>query len=153
MNGFSGYKNSSFKLYSMKHVIDTFWKGKMEFEAEIDGHKLTVDAGPESGGEDAGPRPKKLMLIAIAGCTGMDVVSLLKKMRVEIEGLKISVEADMNDEHPKSYTKMNITYSFKGKDLDMDKIRKAIELSQNKYCGVSESYRKGMDISWKIDLD
>ena len=69
----------------MKHMIDLKWKQNMAFETEMDGHKLVIDADPGSGGDDLGPRPKKLMLTALAGCTGMDVIMILKKMKVEPE--------------------------------------------------------------------
>ncbi|HRX67106.1 MAG TPA: OsmC family protein, partial [Tenuifilaceae bacterium] len=77
-----------------KKTIHIEWQGDMKFETELDGHKLIIDAAPEVGGTDKGPRPKPLMLVALAGCTGMDVVSILKKMRVELEGLKVWVEAE-----------------------------------------------------------
>jgi putative redox protein len=134
----------------MKHLVETVWKGQMKFEAEIDGHKLVVDAGPESGGDDAGPRPKKLMLLALAGCTGMDVVSLLKKMHVEFDDFSISVDANVTEEHPKHYDAMHIIYRFKGENLPLDKLMKAVEMSQDRYCGVSAAYRKGMEITWEI---
>lgn len=134
----------------MKHIVDTAWKGRMKFEAELDGHRLVIDAAPEAGGEDAGPRPKKLMLLALAGCSGMDVVSILKKMRVELDDFNISVEADLTEEHPKHYESMHVIYRFKGKNLDVDKLVKAVEMSQEKYCGVAAAYKKGMKLTWEI---
>jgi putative redox protein len=137
----------------MEHVLEAAWKGQMQFESELDGHRLVVDADPASGGEDAGPRPKKLMLLALAGCTGMDVVSLLKKMRVDFEDFRITVRADVTDEHPKHYEHMHLVYRFWGHDLPMDKLTKAVEMSQERYCGVSAAYRKGMEITWEIVLE
>lgn len=122
----------------------------MAFEAELDGHKLIIDASPEVGGSDNGPRPKPLMLVALAGCTGMDVVSILKKMRVELDGLRVWVEAEMTEEHPKHYSEMKIIYEFKGKDLPMDKLEKAVSLSEERYCGVSAVYRKAMPVGTEI---
>jgi putative redox protein len=124
----------------------------MCFTSEINGHKLVVDAKEESGGQDKGPRPKALMMLALAGCTGMDVVSILKKMRMEFDDFNVHIESELNDEHPKLYTKMHIVYEFKGKALDMDKIKKAVDLSQEKYCGVSANYKKAMDISYEIKI-
>jgi putative redox protein len=126
------------------------WQGDMLFEAEINGHKLILDAAPEGGGSDKGPRPKPLMLVALAGCTGMDVVSILKKMRVEFDGLRVWVEAEQTDEHPKHYTSMKIIYEFKGKDLPMEKLEKAVNLSEERYCGVNAVYKKVMTISAEI---
>lgn len=134
----------------MKHSIEAAWKGQMKFEANLDGHSIVIDAAPEGGGEDAGPRPKKLMMLALAGCTGMDVVSLLKKMRVEFDDLSILVDANVTDEHPKHYDSMHITYRFKGKNLPMDKLEKVVDMSQEKYCGVSAAYKKAMDVTWEI---
>jgi putative redox protein len=126
------------------------WQGDMAFETELDGHKFTIDASPEAGGNNLGPRPKALMLIALAGCTGMDVVSILKKMRVDFENLRIWVEADITEEHPKHYTAMKVIYEFKGKDLPMDKLEKAVSLSEERYCGVSAVYKKTMPVTTEI---
>ena len=126
------------------------WNGKMGFEADLDGHKLTVDALPPVGGEDLGPRPKELMLVALGGCTGMDVVSILKKMRVELTSFNVGVEANMTEEHPKHYDDMKLIYTFSGKNLDEAKLKKAIDLSMERYCGVSVVYRKAMDVNYEI---
>ncbi len=126
------------------------WTKGMSFEADLDGHKLTIDAAPVVGGENKGPKPKPLMLVALAGCTGMDVVSMLTKMRVDIEDFSIDVEANMTTEHPKHYDAFTIVYTFKGKDLPMAKLEKAVNLSQERYCGVSEMYRKFAAIDHKI---
>jgi putative redox protein len=135
-------------MSSTKIFVD--WQGEMSFEADIDGKKILLDAAPESGGKDKGPRPKPLMLVALAGCTGMDVVSILNKMRVEYEGLRIWVEAEQTEEHPKHYSSMKIIYEFKGKDLPMDKLEKAVNLSEERYCGVNAVYKKALTVSTEI---
>ena len=137
----------------MKHIVNTAWAGKMKFETEVNGHHIILDAAEDVGGENAGPRPKALMLSALAGCTGMDVVSILKKMKVEPEYFNIKIEADLTEEHPKVYSKVHIIYEFKGKDLEIEKLQKAIELSQEKYCGVSAMYKKAMDVSYEIVIN
>lgn len=137
----------------MKSTLDLNWTGKMSFEADMSGHKIVLDADPSVGGEDKGVRPKPLMLLALAGCTAMDVVSILKKMRVEIEDFKVRVEADMTEEHPKHYSKMHVIYIFKGKDLPKDKIEKAVNLSDEKYCGVSAVYKKAMELTHEIRIE
>lgn len=134
----------------MKHTVDTSWQGNMKFDAVVSGHHVVMDALPVVGGNDEGARPKELMLAALAGCTGMDVVSILKKMRVEPEYFNIRVEAEMTEEHPKHYTAMHIIYEFKGEGLELDKIQKAVKLSQDQYCGVSTAYRKAMEITYEI---
>jgi putative redox protein len=128
------------------------WKGKMAFEAEIDGKKFMIDADERVGGENQGPTPKPLMLTSLAGCTGMDVVSILKKMRVELDNFQVSVEGELTDEHPKHFVKMMVTYEFWGKNLPLDKIKKAVDLSEERYCGVSVVYKKVMPIESEIIL-
>jgi putative redox protein len=137
----------------MKHIVNTAWAGKMKFDTEVNGHHIILDAAEDVGGENAGPRPKALMLSALAGCTGMDVISILKKMKVEPENFNIKIEADLTEEHPKVYSKVHIIYEFKGKNLEIEKLQKAIELSQEKYCGVSAMYRKAMDVSYEIVIN
>jgi putative redox protein len=90
------------------------------------------------------------MLTALAGCTGVDVIMILKKMKVEPEAFNVIVEADVTDEHPKHYRKMKVIYQFKGKDLPMAKLEKAVKLSEEKYCGVTAVYKKAMDVETEI---
>ena len=134
----------------MTNIVNTSWEGNMKFDANISGHHLIMDASSEVGGENAGPRPKELMLASLAGCTGMDVVAILKKMKVEPATFNIRVEADLTEEHPKVYSKIHIIYEFTGKDLDIEKLQKAAGLSQEKYCGVSAMYRKAMEVSYEV---
>jgi len=136
----------------MKHVVDMAWTDKVAFEADMDGHKVIVDAMEESGGSDLGPRPKKLMLTALAGCTGVDVIMILKKMKVEPEAFNVIVEADVTDEHPKRYNKMKVVYQFKGKNLPYAKLEKAVKLSEEKYCGVTAVYQKAMEMESEIRI-
>ncbi len=137
----------------MKETLNVNWTGRMSFAAEIDGHKIQVDAKKESGGDGKGPRPKPLMLLALAGCTGMDVVSILEKMKVELDSFDLEVIGDMTEDHPKVYTNMHIIYKFGGKDLPLDKLEKAINLSQEKYCGVSAMYRKSFLVTHEIKIN
>jgi len=90
------------------------------------------------------------MLVALAGCTGMDIVSILEKMRVEIQDLDIKVEGEVTEEHPKHFTSMHITYEFWGNDLPLDKLEKAVALSDEKYCGVSATLKKGIPVTHSI---
>ena len=131
----------------MSKTVKTNWKGNMSFEWEINGHKVIIDATEKVGGENKGPQPKPFMLAALGGCTGMDVVSILKKMRVteDIDDFSVEVSGELTDEHPKHYKSMHIKYIFtpkKGVELPTAKIEKAINLSEERYCGVSEVYRK-----------
>lgn len=135
-----------------KVTVNTEWKGNMKFESDVFGHKVTVDADDSVGGEDSGPRPKPLLLVALAGCTGMDVVSILKKMQVPFEGLNIMVEANQTEEHPKHYDAMKVIYEFKGKNLPLEKLKKAVELSEERYCGVNAMFKKAVNMSFEIRM-
>ncbi len=136
----------------MKDSVYLKWINNLAFEVNVDGHKIIVDAKPEVGGTDKGPRPKPLMMVALGGCTGIDVASLLKKMRIEVDELNIKIEGDITEEHPKHFTGMHIIYEFKGRDLPLEKLERAVDLSQKKYCGVSESYRKAMNLTYEIRI-
>jgi putative redox protein len=133
-----------------KQEIKIDWLENMAFKAEVNGHKMVIDASSEGGGENRGPRPKPLMLVALAGCTGMDVVSLLKKMRVDVVAFSVKVVGDVTEEHPKHFDAMHVIYEFKGKDLPMDKLVKAVTLSDEKFCGVSATLKKGIKITHEI---
>ena len=129
------------------------WKGDMAFEAQIDGFTLMMDSVPEAGGRGLGPTPKPVLMASLGGCTGMDVISLARKMRQEVESLEIKLSADLTEEHPKKYTAIHLTYVFKGRDLDPEKLKKAIDLSMEKYCGVSATLRGGVAISYGIEIE
>ncbi|BDX36896.1 peroxiredoxin [Tenuifilaceae bacterium CYCD] len=129
------------------------WQEGMAFEAEVNGHKLMLDADEKVGGTNKGPRPKPLMLVALAGCTGMDVISILKKMKVDVINFRVWVEAEQTEEHPKHYSTMKVIYEFWGKNLPLENINKAISLSEEKYCGVSAAYRKGMTITHEVRIN
>ena len=137
----------------MKNVVDMAWTDKVAFETDMDGHKVIIDAKKEAGGSDLGPRPKKLMLTALAGCTGIDVIMILKKMKVEPEAFNVIVEGELTDTHPKYYHKIKVIYKFKGKDLPKDKLEKAVNLSEEKYCGVSAVYKKAIDMETEIRVE
>ena len=136
----------------MAHEITSEWESGMQFSSKINDHSLTMDAEAQFGGNDAGPRPKPLLLASLAGCTGMDVVSLLKKMRVEVDSFDIKVQGELTDEHPKYYHKIHVTYSFTGVDIDHSKVEKAVILSQEKYCGVSAVYKEVLEITSEIRI-
>jgi putative redox protein len=135
-----------------KQQVKVNWLENMAFKADVNGHEIILDAAEQVGGEDRGPRPKPLMLTALAGCTGMDVVSILRKMRVELEDFNVIVEGDLTDEHPKQFFKMNVIYEFKGKDLPLEKLKKAVSLSEERYCGVSALYKKAIEVTSEIKI-
>ncbi|MEL6917095.1 MAG: OsmC family protein [Bacteroidota bacterium] len=128
---------------STTNHITTKWLGNMAFESNNpSGMDLRMDAGPENGGEGNGLRPKALMLSSLAGCSGLDVASLIKKMKLEVDDFSIETIAHLTDEHPKYYDSVVLEYHFHGSNLKEDKLQKAIDLSVEKYCGVMEMFRK-----------
>jgi putative redox protein len=135
-----------------KQEIKVNWLENMAFKAEVSGHEIILDAADAVGGENRGPRPKPLLMVALAGCTGMDVVSILKKMRVEVEDFSVRIEGDVSEEHPKQFTQMHVIYEFKGKDLPMDKLKKAVSLSEEQYCGVSAMFKKAIGLTSEIKI-
>ena len=134
----------------MTHQVKIEWKGKMQFEAKVPGAVIPLDAAEAVGGEGKGSRSKPLMLTALAGCTGMDVASLMKKMRAEADDLQIDVSGELTDEHPKFYKKVKVEYRFYGKNLKKEKLQKCVNLSVDRYCGVIEMFRQFAEI--EIDV-
>jgi len=134
----------------MINKVKTSWKGDMEFESTNEGGNLNLDGASNVGGHGNGLRPKELMLTSLAGCTGMDVVSLLKKMRAEVDKFTIDVEANLTDEHPKYYDKVKVIFNFHGSDLKKDKIEKSVKLSVDRYCGVMEMFRQFSELTTEI---
>lgn len=127
----------------MTNHITTKWLGEMAFESNNpSGHTVRIDAGLDDGGSGAGLRPKALMLSALAGCSGLDVASLIKKMKLEVEDFKIDTIANLTEEHPKYYDSVVVEYHFSGANLNEDKLQKAVDLSVEKYCGVMEMFRQ-----------
>ncbi|NPA68619.1 MAG: OsmC family protein [Chlorobi bacterium] len=131
----------------MSEVIKTVWKGNMAFEWDVNGHKIMIDAVEAVGGENRGPQPKPFMLASLGGCTGMDVISILRKMKVseKLDDFTVEVSGELTTEHPKHYVSMHVNYIFtakNGEELPFEKLKKAVSLSEERYCGVSEVYRK-----------
>jgi putative redox protein len=136
----------------MKTKIDCAWKQDMTFEADVNGFKILLDADETVGGMNNGPRPKPLTLVSLAGCTGMDVISILRKMHAEPEFFNVSAEGELTEEHPRYYHKIHVIYELKGKNVDVEKVQKAVNLSQDKYCGVSALLRFGAEITSEIRI-
>lgn len=127
--------------------VITKWIRENEFVANVTGHDIQM-----SSNYDLGSSPKQMLLASLAGCTGLDVVDMLKKMRVNFDKFELNVSAHMTDEHPKIYDLINIDYCFYGSSLDQQKIEKAVHLSKEKYCGVSAMLRKSSKINFNIIL-
>jgi putative redox protein len=125
----------------------TNWIKGQEFTSHLDHNSIAID-----GNRKNGFGPKALLLSALAGCSGIDVVEILEKMRVEFSDLVIGVEAEQTDEHPKIYKDILITYTIRTDKINEDKVKKAIDLSLQKYCGVSAMLRKNSAIHSKLEL-
>ena len=134
------------------NIVTTVWKENMVFESDNpSGETLFMDA-PDEGIENKGLRPKALMLSSLAGCSGLDVLSLLKKMRAEVDDFKMVVHGELTEEHPRYYHKVVIAYHFYGNDLQEDKINKAVKLSVDQYCGVMEMFRQFAKVTTEVYL-
>jgi putative redox protein len=116
-------------------------------------HWVAMDGPPELNGEDAGSRPKELLLLALGGCTGADVASVLNKRRVRFRKLEVAIAAESATEHPRVFTRIGITYRFEGDDIPVAEIERAIHLSQDKYCMVSAMLRRAVPIEWAAEIN
>ncbi len=120
----------------------------LTFAAKGDSNHWLIMDGPERvGGNNAGARPKELLLMSLAGCTGSDVVSILKKKRVNLTDFEINITAQQTEEHPMVFTELELEYVFYGKDIKVKDVERAIELSTGTYCGVSAMLKKAMKIN------
>ena len=116
------------------------------------GHSITMDGPPEIGGDNLGVRPMEMLLLGVAGCTMIDVVTTLKKMRQELTHCETKVNAERADDHPKVFTDIHIQFLVKGNDLDSKKVDKAITLSAEKYCSASIMLGKTASISHDFEI-
>jgi putative redox protein len=137
----------------MKEALVT-WTGGMAFTAHVgSGHDLVMDARADVGGENKGPRPTELLLAALGGCTGMDVVSILRKMRVEFDRLEVAVEANERTEHPKYFERFRLVYRVDGNAVPADKVKRAVALSESQYCNVAGLFKHGAKIDYRIEIN
>lgn len=131
----------------------TKWVEALAFDATADtGHTVRIDTSVEGGGLGSGMNPKKMVLGALSACSGMDVVEVLKKMKVNFTTLEIDAEADQTEDHPKVYKSINMVYRVDARPEDLDKVKRAVSLSQEKYCGVSAMLAKHCKIDYHIEL-
>jgi len=127
-------------------------KEGMNFIGELDGFNVSIDADAAVGGQNKGPKPKGLILTSLAGCTAMDVISILRKMKVEPEAFSVETEAEVTDEHPKVFKNIKIIYRIKG-DVPREKAEKAVSLSLDRYCGVTTMLRKAAPVEFEIVIE
>ena len=129
------------------------WKSGMAFTGSAgSGFEIPLDAAVESGGENTGGRPMELLAIGLAGCTAMDVISILKKKQANVTAFEVRVSAERAEEHPKRFTRILIEYVVTGHAVDSAAVARAVELSETKYCSAAASLRPGAEIDHKITI-
>lgn len=141
----------------MKEIVNTTWLGNMAFESNIDGFSIKIDADKAVGGSGLGPRPKPLVLSSLAGCTGMDVISILQKKKISPASFRVLIESELTSEHPKIYKEIHIVFEVTGPGYDtnpdiLTAVQRAVELSADKYCGVSAMLKGVCSIVHEIRL-
>ena len=135
----------------MSGTVTVTWKGDgLLFEGRTESGRVDLVSALDAGAE--GARPMELLAVALGGCTAMDVLSILKKMRQPVEGFSIEVGGERAEEHPKRYTSLDVVYRFKG-DLDEAKVARAIELSETRYCSVEATLRPGVPITSRFEIE
>ncbi len=127
--------------------------GGLRFVGEADsGHSIVMDGASAFGGGDSAPRPSELLLLGLAGCTGMDVVSILRKKRQAVTSLEVMVSGEQREEHPRAFTKIRVKFVVRGESVDPGAVRRAIELSEEKYCSVGATLEEGVAITSEFEI-
>ena len=129
----------------------TKWSKALAFDAEASQHTVRIDTTVEGGGLDSGMGPKEMLLCALSACSGMDVVSILDKMKVPYALLEIVASAEQTEEHPKAFKEIFLTYKTDAPESYSDKVKRAVELSQDRYCGIAAMLRKHCAIHHTIE--
>ena len=131
------------------------WKGGMAFTGSLDnsGYLIPLDSSKAVGGRDLGFRPLQLFAVGLVGCTGMDVMSILQKKRVEVTDFEVSAEIERAEQHPKIFTKIQLIYKVTGKNIDRKDVERAVDLSENKYCPAQAMLNETAEISHKIVIE
>ena len=135
------------------HTIETQWMGKMQFNANVNGHTIVMDAPSRAGGEDRGPIPKPFVLTALSGCTGMDVAYLLRKANKVMEDFTLKVTGELSKQPPLEYVSIHVIYYIKGSITDQDAVLAAVNESQEKVCGVSQMLKRALPITWEVHFN
>ena len=136
----------------MAYEATVTWKEGIHFEGESAGHTVQMDGIPEAGGQGKGASPMRLLLMSLGGCTGMDVISVLKKMRQDVTGLEIVVSGERATEHPKVYTSLDILFRVRGHNIQLEMVEKAVALSEEKYCSVGGMLKKAATLTTRIEI-
>lgn len=128
------------------------WQSGLRFLGIAGDRAIIIDTSKELGGYETGPAPMELLLMSLGACTGMDVISILKKMKVSVDGFEIEVIGNKREEHPKYFTRVTLVYRFLGTDLPIDKIKHAVELSHDKYCSVTSCLQEKVQVDYEIEI-
>jgi putative redox protein len=134
----------------MKHEIESQWMGKMQFNALVQGHTIIMDAPERVGGENLGPIPKPFILSALSGCTGMDVIALLRKEGKQLQDFNIKVSGEISKQAPIEYIAIHLVYEMKGKPEDLESALNVVRISQEKICGISHMLKKILPLTWVV---
>ena len=137
----------------MTHEVETQWMGKMQFNALVNGHTIVMDAPERVGGEDNGPIPKPFVLSALSGCTGMDVIAMLRKANKPVTDLSIKVTGEISKQPPIEYTSIHVVYEFVGDEANKEAALGAVTDSQEKFCGVSHMLKKILPLTWEVNYN
>lgn len=116
-------------------------------------HWVIMDGKPEAGGNEAGATPKELLLMALGGCTSMDVIPILKKKRAQLDGYEVRLTAEVRDEHPQVFTAIHVEYIFQGNGINPADVERAIELSETKYCSVTAMLKSSVKITHSYRIE
>lgn len=131
--------------------VDVKWQGKTQFAGTGEtGHTILMEAGPDAGGEGAGTKPTELVLMAVAGCSGIDIINILTKMREKVEDFTITVDGDRRDEPPQRFTAIRVTYRLRG-EVKPASVERAIRLSLDKYCSVANSITASITFAFEVN--
>ena len=132
------------------HKIETQWMGHMQFNSLVNGHTIIMDAPAKVGGNDHGPIPKPFILTALSGCTGMDIIAILKKAHIQVQELNINVSGELSRQQPIEYTAIHIVFEIKGEPSCKAAVIEAVKASQEQHCGVSHMLKKILPVTWEI---
>jgi len=129
------------------------YTGGMQFVASADsGHAVVMDADAEVGGSNTGSRPMELLLMGIGGCSGMDIISILKKKKQQVTGLEANVSGTMADNYPHKYTEISIEFIVRGKAVSEEAVKRAVQLSMDKYCSVKATLEGSAKIAFSYKI-
>jgi putative redox protein len=135
-------------------LVNVKWEGGMRFLATTDeGHSVAMDADPEGGGEGLGFHPAELLLVGLGGCAGMDIVWILKRQRQELTGLEMNVTGTRREKDPRYYEEIRIEYIVRGRKLRESAVKRAIELSEQKYCSVRGILRPEVKVTTRYRVE